>query len=143
MENEKLTVIRQVVEEGFGKGDMHTIDQLISDHIIEHQFSMKGGKEGLKKAIASLILAFSGRRYELLHYSVEGDIVWVHYRYSAIHTGEFMGRAATGKEFSIDVIDVSKIRNGQIVEHWGVPDRFALLMQLGFLQPTHSETQTV
>lgn len=44
------------------------------------------------------------------------------------------------KKFSIDVIDIARIENGKIIEHWGIPDRFALLMQLGFLQPTNIQS---
>jgi predicted ester cyclase len=33
----------------------------------------------------------------------------------------------------LTVIDVCRIVNGRIVEHWGVPDRFALLAQTGVL----------
>ena len=91
MVNEKLNILRQVVEEGFGNADLYLIDQLVSDNIIEHQFGMKGGKEGLKKAILSLNNAFSDRHYELLDHSVNGNIVWVHYKASGVHTGPFMG----------------------------------------------------
>jgi len=136
MENEKLSVLRQVVEEGFGNADLYIIDQKISDGCKEHQFGMNGGKEGLKKAILNLVKAFSNRDYELVHYSLNEDIVWTHYRATGTHTGFFMGHEATGKDFAIDVIDVARVENGQITEHWGVPDRFALLAQLGFLQPT-------
>jgi predicted ester cyclase len=137
MENEKLNVLRQVVEEGFGNADLYVIDQLVADNCIEHQFGMRGGKEGLKKAILSLASAFSNHQYNLIHFSVNGDIVWVHYHSSGEHTGSFMGHEPTGKKFSIDVIDVARVENGKITEHWGVPDRFALLMQLGFLHPTN------
>ena len=136
MENEKLSVLRQVVEEGFGNADLYIIDQMISDNLREHQFGMKGGKEGLKKAILSLAKAFSNRNYELIRYNQDDDIVWTHYKATGTHTGVFMGHEATGKEFTIDVIDVARVQNGQVTEHWGVPDRFALLTQLGFLQPT-------
>lgn len=136
MENEKLSVLRQVVEEGFGNADLYIIDQKISDNCKEHQFGMNGGKEGLKKAILSLAKAFSNRNYELIRFNLDDDIVWVHYKATGTHTGFFMGREATGKEYAIDVIDVARVENGQITEHWGVPDRFALLAQLGFLQPT-------
>jgi predicted SnoaL-like aldol condensation-catalyzing enzyme len=123
------------VEEGFGNADLYIIDQLISDDYIEHQFGIRDGREGLKKAILSLGSAFSNLKYELVNSSVSGDIVWVHYRSSGEHTGAFMGQEATGKTFTIDVMDVARVVNGKITEHWGVPDRFALLMQLGFLQP--------
>ena len=31
------------------------------------------------------------------------------------------------------VIDVCRVVDGRIVEHWGVPDRFAVLAQTGLL----------
>jgi predicted SnoaL-like aldol condensation-catalyzing enzyme len=133
MENANLTVLRQVVEQGFGNADLSVIDRLISDENLEHQSTLKGGKEGLKNTIAKLANAFSKREYKLVNHAVADDMVWAHYRYTATHTGPFMGREATGKDFVMDVMDVVRIKNGQIVEHWGVPDRFALLLQLGLL----------
>jgi predicted ester cyclase len=134
MENEKLSVIRKFVEEGFGNADLYVIDQLMSDFCLEHQFGMKGGKEGLKKAVLSLADAFSNRNYELVNFSVDDSIVWVHYKATGTHTGSFMGHEPTGKEFTIDVMDVVRVEKGEITEHWGVPDRFALMAQLGFFQ---------
>jgi hypothetical protein len=37
VQNNKLNVLRQIVEEGFGKADLKVIDQLITDDWIEHQ----------------------------------------------------------------------------------------------------------
>jgi predicted ester cyclase len=136
MENKKLDVLRQVVEKGFANADLDLIDRFINDNWIEHQFNLQGGKEVLKKAILSLAAAFSNRRYDLENYSINGDIVWVHYKFSAIHTGSFMGHAPTGKKVIIDVMDIARIEDEQIIEHWGIPDRFSLLMQLGLLQKT-------
>jgi predicted SnoaL-like aldol condensation-catalyzing enzyme len=139
MEHQKLDVLRQIVEHGFGNADLYVIDQLVADDYIEHQFNMREGKEGLKKAILSLSNAFSNHEYELLNSTVTGDIVWTHYGSNGEHTGRFMGQEPTNKKFTIDVIDIARIENGKLVEHWGVPDRFALLMQLGFLQPTNAK----
>jgi predicted ester cyclase len=33
------------------------------------------------------------------------------------------------------VVDICRFSNGKLVEHWGVPDRFALLHQAGALPP--------
>jgi predicted ester cyclase len=42
--------------------------------------------------------------------------------------------AATGmQQCHITVVDIARIVDGRIVEHWGVPDRFALLAQTGVL----------
>ena len=141
MENKKLNVLRQVVEKGFGNADLHVIDQFIDDDWIEHQVNLQGGKEVLKKAILAIEAAFSDRKYELENHSISGDIVWVHYRFSAVHTGPFMGVAPEGKKVAIDVMDIARIEHDQIVEHWGIPDRFSLLMQLGLLQKTAVSTK--
>ena len=139
MDNSHLNLLRQVVEEGFGNADLYVIDQIMSDQLLEHQFGMRGGKEGLKKAILSLAETFSDRNYELVHHAIDGNMLWVHYRYTATHTGPFMGHAPTNKKITIDVMDIAKIVEGKITEHWGVPDRFALMMQLGFLEPSKNK----
>lgn len=86
MENKKLSVLRQVVEEGFGNADLYIIDQMISDNCREHQFGMHRGKEGLKKAILNLAKAFSNRNYELIHFNLDDDIVRTHYKATGTHT---------------------------------------------------------
>jgi predicted ester cyclase len=72
-----------------------------------------------------------------LHYTVEdaaavGDKVWLRVRARGTDsgTGQF-GHPPTGKPISIDVIDVARFANGQLIEHWGVPDRMSILQQLG------------
>lgn len=98
MEHQNLDVLRQVVEQGFGNADLYVIDQLVADNYIEHQFNMRGGKEGLKKAVIYLSKAFSNHEYELIHHQCDGDTVWVHYRSVGEHTGPFMGHEPTGKK---------------------------------------------
>jgi hypothetical protein len=78
MGNNKLQVLTEIVEKGFGNADLEVIDQLITDNWIEHQFNLKGGKEVLKKAILSLAAAFSDRIYTLTNYTVDRDIAWFH-----------------------------------------------------------------
>jgi predicted ester cyclase len=44
-----------------------------------------------------------------------------------------MHRPPTGKKMSIDVIDIVRIRDRKIVEHWGVPDQLGMMLQLGLV----------
>lgn len=37
------------------------------------------------------------------------------------------------QSYNITVIDICRVVDGRIVEHWGVPDRFAILAQAGAL----------
>ena len=131
MESKKLNVLRQIVEQGFGNADLDVIDRLITDNWIEHQVNLKGGKEVLKKAIRGIERAFSERKYTLANHSVNGHLVCVHYRLNAKHPRPFIAHEPPGKQITIDVMDIARIENGQLVEHWGISDRFALVTQLG------------
>ena len=42
-----------------------------------------------------------------------------------------MGIPPTGREVEILVIDIVRVEDGRIVEHWNVVDRLGLLQQLG------------
>ncbi len=61
-----------------------------------------------------------------------GDTIWVRVRARGTATGPFFG-PPSGRPIDITVIDICRIVGGRIVEHWGVPDRFALLAQTGVL----------
>jgi predicted ester cyclase len=46
-----------------------------------------------------------------------------------------IGHPPTGKPMTLDVIDIGRFDNGKLVENWGVPDRLAVLLQLGMFPP--------
>ena len=46
--------------------------------------------------------------------------------------GPFFG-PPSGRPVDITVLDVTRVVDGRMVEHWGVPDRFAMLAQTGIL----------
>jgi predicted ester cyclase len=43
----------------------------------------------------------------------------------------FWGLAPTGRRIDFDTVDVMRVRNGKITEHWGVANLFSLMQQLG------------
>ena len=62
----------------------------------------------------------------------DGDLVWVRGRARATATGPFFG-PATNSPIDIYLFEMARVVDGLIVEHWGCPDRFALLAQTGAL----------
>ena len=49
------------------------------------------------------------------------------------HQGPFMGMPPTGKQAAVDVIDIFRIEDGKIAEHWAVTDMLGLMKQLGMI----------
>ena len=41
--------------------------------------------------------------------------------------------APTGRKIQFETVDVMRVRDGKIAEHWGVANLFSLMQQLGAL----------
>jgi predicted ester cyclase len=140
-----VQILERMLHEGFATGDTAVVDELCAPHIVEHQFGMQGeGPEaiaGIKQCIRDVHAAFPDVRYTIQAATVDGDTVWVCAEGTATNSGPFFG-PPTGLPVRFTVMDAARIVDGRIVEHWGVPDRFALLMQVGILGARRQETPT-
>ncbi|KMO41940.1 hypothetical protein VQ02_04510 [Methylobacterium variabile] len=63
----------------------------------------------------------------------EGDRVLVRLRFRGRHTGDLMGLPASGRSVDIAVMDLFRIVDGRLVEHWALLDNLGLLKQVGAL----------
>ena len=132
------TVLRRLIDEGFTQGNLQVCDELVAEHVEEHQDfgpSHTDGPDGVKAVIRSLRAAYSDFRLEVADLVVDGDMVWARNVGSGTNDGPFMGHPPTGRSMRIEVFDVVRVRDGKIVEHWGVPDRLGALFQLGLARP--------
>src|SRR6476619_4868282 len=124
------TVLRRLINEGFSGGRLEVADELIAPDVIEHQDYGPGhapGAEGVKAVMASLRRAFSDFRLDIEDMAVDGDVAWARNVATGTNDGPFMGNPPSGQPMRIDAIDVVRVRDGRIVEHWGVPDRLGVL----------------
>jgi predicted ester cyclase len=131
--NHNEEVFRRVIEEGFNKGNLDALDDCFEPTYAEHQFDLPPTLEQFKGSIRYLRDTFGDFTLTIEDMVADGDKVWARMTGRGMHNKEFMGRPPTGKAFAITVFDVCRFENGKIVEHWGVPDRFHLLAQLGLL----------
>jgi predicted SnoaL-like aldol condensation-catalyzing enzyme len=63
--------------------------------------------------------ALSGLKVEILDQFGEGDRVATRKILHAVQQAEFMGMPATHAPVSLGVLDIFRIADGQLVEHWG------------------------
>ena len=131
-----LTVMRRIFDEGFATGGTAVVDELCAADLVEHQFGMAGvGADAIghvKEAIRQVHAATPDISFTIEDWVEQGDTIWVRVRARGTATGPFFG-PPSGRPIDITVVDIARIVDGRIVEHWGVPDRFALLAQTGVL----------
>lgn len=131
-----LAVMHRMFDEGFATGNDAIVDELCSPDLVEHQFGLAAtGAEAIahvKAAIRDVHAAVPDMRFTIEDSVVDGDRVWVRVRGCGTNTGPFFG-PPSHQPVDITVFDQARVLDGLIVEHWGVPDRFALLAQTGVL----------
>ena len=132
-----LTQFTRLMDEAFNAGDLTVLDELVSPDFVEHQFETPRhpgravGPAGVARVVSELRAGADDFHLVIEGASVTGDTVWARLRGTGTDTGGQLGQPPTGKAFAITVIDVARFREGRMVEHWGVPDRLGLLLQLG------------
>ncbi|TCM39090.1 ester cyclase [Kribbella sp. VKM Ac-2568] len=134
--SEAFVVLERILREGFAAGNADIVDEICSPDLIEHQFGLAGSgaeaREHVKQAIRDVHAMMPDIVYTIEDSVTVGDTVWLRGRARGTATGPFFGPPSNAP-VDIALFEVARVVNGRIVEHWGNPDRFALLAQTGIL----------
>ncbi|QNE21951.1 ester cyclase [Kribbella qitaiheensis] len=135
-QSEAFVVLERILQEGFGTGNDAIVDEVCAPDLIEHQFGLAGvgavAIAQVKKAIREVHAMMPDVVYTVEDSVIQGDTVWVRGRARGTATGAFFG-PPSGAKIDIPLFEQARVVDGLLVEHWGCPDRFALLAQTGVL----------
>jgi predicted ester cyclase len=129
---ENLEATKQVIAEAFNKGNYEVLRTYFHPEYIEHQFGSRPTIHGVRSKIEHLRRAFPDIHFSIEDLAAQEDKVWLRMTARGTNRGGIMG-PTNGKSFEITVFDQLRFKDGLIVEHWGSPDRYALMAQLGKL----------
>lgn len=128
-------LIKRFYEDVIVKGDLTLIDELTTDDMADHEQGLPGqppGREGVKFFVSAMREAFPDLGVESVHpMMTDGNLEAARVILTATHKGELMGVAATGMTVEIESIDIIRVEDGKVAEHWGVTDTMSLMQQLG------------
>jgi predicted ester cyclase len=128
-------VVRRFVEEYQSAANEAALDELMHPDVVDHSRppGVAPGAEGVRQQFDGFRAAFPDFRATILDQVAEDDRVVTRKVFHGTHLGPFQGIAPTGREVEIHLIDIVRVTDGQIVEHWNCVDRLGLLAQLGVL----------
>jgi steroid delta-isomerase-like uncharacterized protein len=86
--------------------------------------------EGQRMRLQSFRRAFPDVSLEIHEMLAEDDLVAFRFTMSGTHNGPFQGVEPTGAKISIPGLDLVRLRDGLLIEHWGGADLNALKGQL-------------
>ena len=117
--------------------DLESALTLFSPNYVEHSAlpGMAAGLEAVRAYFSMLFAGFPNAQTTILDTIAEGNKVVVRASSEGTHTGPFLGIPPTGKHAKWSFIDISRIADGKIVEHWNETDQMSLMQQLGLVPP--------
>ena len=128
-------VVRRNTEEVQGGGNFAVFEELFADDFVDHtpQPERTPDKAGARELYKVLRAAFPDFHATIHWQLADGDRVTTYKTYHGTHQGEFFGIAPTGRTIQFETVDVMRVLDGKITDHWGVANLFSLMQQLGAL----------
>ena len=135
-QEQNIEVFRRVVEEGFNRGNLAALDDLFAPGFREHQRGFPTPDlAGLKRGIQGLRGAIPDLRLEIKDIIFEDDRACFRLMGQGTHQGQFGPVPGSGKQVTVNVIDICRFQDGRIAEDWGIADRMGVMEQVGMPQP--------
>ena len=135
-------LVRRLVDEVQNRGIIAAVDEIAAPTFVNHSAppGMPSNREGVKQITLLFRRAFPDGAMTVEDMIAEGDTVATRKTFRGTHQGEFMGIPPTGRRVAIELIDIVRVVDGRVVEHWNVVDNLGLLQQLGVLPPPRQAT---
>jgi steroid delta-isomerase-like uncharacterized protein len=132
-------VVRRFYDEVLNGKKLEVLEEIAVADYDEHDMlpGQGTGLAGLRERVTILDEALDPR-FTVEDVIAEGDRVVVRWTNSGTHVGEFFGAPATGKGFTIAGVDIYRLEDGKMAEHWHVVDQLSMLQQLGMLPSNES-----
>lgn len=132
-----LETVKHFYDTVFQTGDIDAVSLTMADDFVDHAPwpGHPATREGFQSGTAEMRLAFPDLTVEPTKMIAEDDKVAVIVRITGTQHGEFMGNPPTGRTFEIEAVDILRVKEGKLLEHWGVMDVERMLAQLRLAPP--------
>ena len=129
---ENKDVVRRLFK-AENKRNIALLDDLMAPDYIDPILKLQSLEE-YKQIQSAAIDAFSDFHETIENITAERDKVWVHFKVTGTHTGEYLGIAPTGKKFTFSGFAIFRVADSKIVDiESDVWDFMDLYKQIGII----------
>ena len=114
-------------------GAFDQFQDLVAHDCVDHDPApgQVAGPQGYADFFGQMRAAFPDMKIEPIHLLADEDNVAFAYTLTGTHKGPFMDVAPTGKTIKVRGMQISKFKDGKMIERWGATDELGILKQLG------------
>ena len=134
-EEDNKAVIRRWIE-AFNERDLQGKADVLAPGFVAHVPDAPApldleGLEAWREFTAPFVEAFPDLRLTIQDIAAEGNTVAARVAFRGTHRGEFQGLPPTGKEVAFSSIEIDRVVDGKVEEHWVEINLLGLVQQLG------------
>jgi predicted ester cyclase len=140
--NENRAVVRRWIETFNNPYTPQTEVDILAPGYIAHAPGLPGplDLEAWSQFTSAFVEAFPDLRLTVEDIFSAGDMVAARVSFRGTHRGEFQGIPPTDKQVAFSSIEIDRMVDGKVAEHWFEMDLLGLMGQLGAIpEPEHSE----
>jgi steroid delta-isomerase-like uncharacterized protein len=128
---ENKAIVQRLFDEAFNRANTSFVHEVVAPDYIDHSPipAPAPGSEGFARRTAALRAGFVEEAVFGV-FVAEGDLVAFTWTFTGVHHGPFAGVPATGKRVTLAGINVERLKEGKIVEHWSQFDLAGLMKQI-------------
>ncbi|MCA9839657.1 MAG: ester cyclase [Trueperaceae bacterium] len=126
-------LVKQFLDELVNHKKLSAIETFVAKDMLEHEKFPDGipsTRTGLIELFEILHRAFPDLCVVIEDTVIEGNKVVARQTWTGTHQADFFGKVASGKAIKFSSIDIIRIENSKITEHWGESNWLRLLEQL-------------
>jgi steroid delta-isomerase-like uncharacterized protein len=132
-QEDNKAIVRRWIE-AYNNRDIQQVEaDVLAPGYVAHAPAASGplDTEAWRQFTAAFIEAFPDLRLTVEDIFSVGDMVAARIAFHGTHRGEFQGIPPTGKEVAFSSIEIDRVVDGKVQEHWFELDLLGLMRQLG------------
>ena len=134
-EEELKDRILHAYDESINKGNMSALDDIFAEDMVDHSIAAASGEVGLngfKNRIKDHRIGLPDLVFTIENMIMEGDKLAFHWTFCGTQSGPWMGQPPTDIPLKMSGMNMERLFNDRIVEHWSYPDIMGAMAQIGF-----------
>ena len=126
-------LICRFITEVLNTGNVNAPSELVADQIIDHNTDPvhSAGIEGYRQHLLAVRTTFPNFQLTIEAQIAEGDLVVTQVTGRGTHQGAWLDIRPRGTLVVVTGINIDRLADGKIVEHWGEANTVGMLTQLG------------
>jgi steroid delta-isomerase-like uncharacterized protein len=127
-------LVQRFYEVIINQRNLAALDQFVAPNAVNHTVPV-GLPQGASQFLTLHLNALPDMKATVEDLLSDGDKVVARVTLHGSQQGAFRDIPPTGKPIMVMAINIFRIVNGKMVEHWGLSDRLSALQQLGVFPP--------